>query len=369
MKQTSTENEPNSYSVNFKTPSMDSVGTAHILEHTVLCGSERYPVRDPFFNMMKRSLNTFMNAMTASDHTMYPFSTTNAVDFENLQKVYLDAAFFPLLREEDCLQEGCRLDFVEKENKEKLVYKGVVLNEMKGVLADTGNLFATRLQQLLLPGTSYQHVSGGDPADIIRITVEDLRKFHKLHYHPSNCMFYSYGDLPLENTLARIDATVLDKFQFCKQSAKIRADELNPSDFKTVKVELPCAPEMSEQKNTTRYCESVHVGNACDAYESLLMRMVSFLLLNGPSSPMYQALIDSGLGSDFCPGSGYDGSTKTATFGVGVQGAKASDVSKIEQTIQDTLQSVVKNGFDKDRVEGLFNQVRCVDLSSFCHLW
>ncbi|RHY40459.1 hypothetical protein DYB38_002904, partial [Aphanomyces astaci] len=181
------------------------------LEHLVLCGSKRYPVRDPFFNMLKRSLNNFMNAMTASDHTMYPFATTNAKDFENLLAVYLDAAFFPTLSALDFSQEGHRVEWENSpQQQQQLQYKGVVLNEMKGVLSDSQTLFSTRLQTELMHGSIYEHVSGGDPStDLTTLTHDELVEFHRSKYHPSNCLFYSYGNFPLESHLDTIATSVL----------------------------------------------------------------------------------------------------------------------------------------------------------------
>uniref|UniRef100_A0A8B9HC56 Pitrilysin metalloproteinase 1 n=1 Tax=Astyanax mexicanus TaxID=7994 RepID=A0A8B9HC56_ASTMX len=204
----------NLFSVQFRTTPMDSTGVPHILEHTVLCGSQRFPCRDPFFKMLNRSLSTFMNAFTASDYTMYPFSTQNAKDFQNLLSVYLDAVFFPCLRELDFWYEGWRL---ENENptdpSSSLVFKGVVFNEMKGVFSDNERVYAQHLQNKLLPDHTYSVVSGGEPLAITDLTWEQLKHFHATHYHPSNARFFTYGDLPLEQHLKQIQEEALCKFQ------------------------------------------------------------------------------------------------------------------------------------------------------------
>ncbi|RLO06242.1 hypothetical protein DYB28_002844, partial [Aphanomyces astaci] len=207
------------------------------LEHLVLCGSKRYPVRDPFFNMLKRSLNNFMNAMTASDHTMYPFATTNAKDFENLLAVYLDAAFFPTLSALDFSQEGHRVEWENspQQQQQQLQYKGVVLNEMKGVLSDSQTLFSTRLQTELMHGSIYEHVSGGDPStDLTTLTHDELVEFHRSKYHPSNCLFYSYGNFPLESHLDTIATSVLSQFSETTSPSPtpVVIDPLPASSFK-----------------------------------------------------------------------------------------------------------------------------------------
>nr|KAF6432107.1 pitrilysin metallopeptidase 1 [Rousettus aegyptiacus] len=179
------EDSNNLFSVQFRTTPMDSTGVPHILEHTVLCGSQKYPCRDPFFKMLNRSLSTFMNAFTASDYTMYPFSTQNPKDFQNLLSVYLDAAFFPCLRELDFWQEGWRLEHEDPTDpKTALVFKGVVFNEMKGAFADSERVFSQHLQNQLLPDHTYAAVSGGAPLCIPDLTWEQLREFHAKHYHP-----------------------------------------------------------------------------------------------------------------------------------------------------------------------------------------
>jgi len=177
----------------------------------VLAGSQKFPVRDPFFSMTRRSLATFMNAFTSADWTMYPFSSRNKKDFNNLLEVYLDATFFPRLDEDSFKQEGIRFEFEDPADpKSGLRYKGVVYNEMKGALAGPQAAVQKIVGEALFPGLTYSHISGGDPEHIPDLTWEQLRKFHAVHYHPSNAYFYTYGDRPLEETLkergARLEA-------------------------------------------------------------------------------------------------------------------------------------------------------------------
>ena len=196
----------NAFSVNFKTTPMDSTGISHILEHVTLCGSKKFPVRDPFFKMLNRSLSTFMNAMTGPDYTLYPFSTPNERDYYNLMSVYLDAVFRPNLNRNDFRQEGWRL---EPEDlavpNSRPIIKGVVFNEMKGVYADPQQLFGRQLLNAILPSHTYGNCSGGIPQKIVDLTWEALRNFHSRHYSPQNARFFTYGNLPLESHLEFVD--------------------------------------------------------------------------------------------------------------------------------------------------------------------
>ncbi|CAI5712905.1 unnamed protein product [Peronospora destructor] len=359
----------NVFAIMFRTPPNNSTGVAHILEHTTLCGSKRFPVRDPFFNMIKRSLNTYMNALTGTDHTMYPFSTTNAKDWRNLMSVYLDAVFFPNLSKLDFLQEGHRLEINEQKDGEgQLMYKGVVLNEMKGVFSDSNNLFGTRLQQELMQGTIYEHVSGGDPKHIPSLTYEDLRAFHTKNYHPSNCCFYSYGDLLLTDHLAYLDHEILNKFDYRAGSAAIRANtegfnfcKTNLRNPELIIIDGPSSNITSDAADpNTKYCMSKFVDvKSTDPFPTFVLRIVSYLLTNGPASPLYKALIDCNLAQDFSVGTGFDTSTYYPTFGVGVEGIKGGEaaVPAIRMAVHDTLKKVVADGFKKERVDGLLHQL------------
>ncbi len=197
------EDDNNAFLVAFLTVPQDSTGVAHILEHTSLCGSQRYPVRDPFFLMTRRSLNTFMNAFTASDWTAYPFASQNVKDFHNLLQVYLDAVFFPKLEEIDFAQEGCRIEFVTPDDPQSpLIYKGIVFNEMKGAMSAPINMLWHHLHHHLFPTTTYHYNSGGNPLEIPKLTHAQLKAFHATHYHPSNAIFMTYGNRPAESQQA-----------------------------------------------------------------------------------------------------------------------------------------------------------------------
>ena len=200
--------------VRFKTFPNDSTGIPHILEHLALCGSKNFPVRDPFFKMIKRSLNTFMNAWTGSDFTGYPFSTCNEKDFNNLLKVYLDACFFPNLKRTDFNQEGYRYEFEEPGNAASaLQIKGVVYNEMKGVMSNADTLFLHKMSEHMFDKSCYHHNNGGDPSEIPLLKYETLKKFHEDNYHPSNSYFLTYGDLDFTHNLEFINENVLSQFE------------------------------------------------------------------------------------------------------------------------------------------------------------
>ena len=191
------ENTENVFLVAFRTVPMDSTGVAHILEHTSLCGSKKYPVRDPFFMMIRRSLNTFMNAFTSSDWTANPFASQNRKDFNNLMDVYLDAVFFTRLDELDFLQEGHRVEFKQADDaSSELEYKGVVFNEMKGAMSSPVSVLWQEVSKYLYPTSTYHYNSGGEPQDIPDLTYQQLKDFHKTHYHPSNAVFMTFGDIP-----------------------------------------------------------------------------------------------------------------------------------------------------------------------------
>ncbi|KAF5395990.1 Pitrilysin metallopeptidase 1 [Paragonimus heterotremus] len=206
------EDANKTFSVQFRTAPRDNSGVSHILEHTALCGSQKYPVRDPFFNMLRRSQASFMNAMTANDWTMYPFSTMNDADFQNLLRVYTDAVFKPKLNELDFMQEGWRLEPRNLSDPScELQIKGVVFNEMKGVFSNSLNRFGQTVQNKLLPET-YGFVSGGHPESIPTLTWESLKEFHRLCYHPSNACFYTYGDVGLEWCLEYLENEYLQHY-------------------------------------------------------------------------------------------------------------------------------------------------------------
>lgn len=348
------EDVNNVFAVGFRTPPPDSSGIAHILEHTVLCGSQKYPVRDPFFAMLKRSLNTFMNALTAADWTLYPVASMNEKDFYNLMGIYLDATFFPLLREQDFLQEGHRLDFADPSDPETLTIKGVVFNEMKGAMADPASLLGRRMNASLFPGNCYGFNSGGEPIVIPQLTWKDLRAFHAKYYHPSNSWIYTYGNLPMEKSLENIDRFALSQFEKLHINSSIPLQSRFNQPVRVTNT-FPVEKETDLAKNSM-----IHMAwLTCpieNSFERAATGILANLLLGNPSSPLYQALIESGLGRNLSPGTGYHDDYRDTFIAAGLQGADESHVEEIESLVISTLTQVARNGFPQERIGAALHQ-------------
>lgn len=343
----------NTFSTILKTIPMNDSGVAHILEHLALCGSKKYPVRDPFFNMLKRSLSTYMNAWTGPDFTGYPFSTINAKDYYNLMSVYLDAVFFPNLSYLDFLQEGHRLEF--NEETEKLEHMGVVYNEMKGAMSDASDLFSTEMHRILYPSSTYHYNSGGEPRAIRDIQHSDVLSFHKEFYHPSNSYTLTYGDLPLEPQLEFISSNVLKHFTRIQPNSTV-ADEQRLTKPVRVEVAGPLS-KLSDADRQTKVAVAWLTNKITDTYENTCMQILSMLLTGGPTSPFYKALIASNIGLTFSPGTGYDPSVHETSFSVGLSEIQPSDVDKVEAIIYDVLKESAKVGFPQERIEAILHQI------------
>ncbi|CAI7662891.1 unnamed protein product [Penicillium glandicola] len=359
------DDKNNVFGIGFKTNPPDATGVPHILEHTTLCGSEKFPIRDPFFKMLPRSLSNFMNAFTASDHTTYPFATTNQQDFQNLLSVYLDATLHPLLKESDFRQEGWRLGpedpragesvpgQAEKQlSLEDIVFKGVVYNEMKGQISDANYLYYIRFKESIFPSLNN---SGGDPEYITDLTHKQLSEFSKRNYHPSNSKIFTYGDMPLADHLQQIGA-VLDGFQ----KGQADTDTKLPFDLTkgplNVTVPGPVDTFASEDKQH-KTSTSWYMGDTTDIVETFSVGIVSSLLLDGYGSPMYRALVESGLGSSFTPNTGLDSSSRTPIFSVGLNGVTEAEAPNIKNVIQNVFRETVSTGFSEEKVRGFLHQL------------
>ncbi|CAK7224003.1 Mitochondrial presequence protease [Sporothrix curviconia] len=352
----------NVFSIGFKTNPPDDTGVPHILEHTTLCGSEKYPIRDPFFKMLPRTLSNFMNAFTASDHTFYPFATTNAQDYKNLMSVYMDATLHPLLKETDFTQEGWR---VGPENPQaaadspgdapddsKLVFKGVVYNEMKGQMSDAGYLYYIRFQDHIFPAINN---SGGDPQKITDLTYAQLRQFHAEHYHPSNAKVFTYGDLPLADHLREIDAR-LSAFEKSKRDTEIRVPIDLSGGSQDVTLQGPTDP-LVDPLRQFKTSVSWLMGDTTDVVESFGLALVSALLMDGYGSPLYKGLIETGLGIDWSPNTGYDSSGRVGIFSVGLTGVQEADVARVKDEVEVILRSVRDKGFERAKIDGYLHQL------------
>jgi Zn-dependent M16 (insulinase) family peptidase len=350
----------NTFGVAFKTVPKDSTGVAHILEHTVLCGSKQYPVRDPFFSMLKRSLSTFMNAFTASDWTMYPFSTQNQKDFYNLMGVYLDAAFFPRLEGLSFKQEGHRLETEEQPESndpaaQQLTYKGVVYNEMKGAMSSPDQVMVRSILKALYPSTTYRFNSGGDPVEIPSLTHDQLKEFHRQHYHPGNAFFYTYGNLPLKEHLSFIEAKVLKDFKQIDHDTDV-ASQPRWKQPRSVTYPYP----FDKNEDATQKCQVCIAWLAADikdTFEALVLTLLEQVLLGNSASPLRQALIDSGLGSSLCDGTGFDADNRDTLFVSGLKDVVSSDADQIEGLIMGVLRDLAENGIDKALIESAIHQI------------
>ena len=348
----------NTFCVALKTVPWDSTGVAHILEHTVLCGSINYPVRDPFFSMMKRSLSTFMNALTASDWTMYPFCTQNRKDYYNLMAVYLDSVFFPKLDRLSFKQEGHRLEFepdTQDPNQLRLNYKGVVYNEMKGALSSPDQVMARSILNALYPDTTYGYNSGGNPADIPKLTHEQLIAFHRRHYHPSNAYFYTYGNLPLDAHLKYIDETILTHFNAINPDTDVPTQRCWETP-KAAEYTYPIDPAEDDGKKC-QICLAWLTADIREAFEILVLTILEQILLGNPGSPLRKALLDSELGSTLSDGTGFDGENKDTMFACGLKDVAADAGDQIERLIFETLQEIVDTGIDDRLVESAIHQI------------
>ncbi|EAQ90658.1 hypothetical protein CHGG_02593 [Chaetomium globosum CBS 148.51] len=321
-----------------------------------------YPIRDPFFKMLPRTLSNFMNAFTASDHTFYPFATTNAQDFKNLMSVYLDATLKPLLKESDFTQEGWRIGpenpqalaaggEVKPEDR-KLVFKGVVYNEMKGQMSDAGYLYYIRFQDHIFPDINN---SGGDPQKITDLTYEQLKQFHAEHYHPSNAKVFTYGDMPLADHLKEIDAQ-LGVFERIKGDMAIHRPIDLSNGPQEVRLQGPIDPLVDLNKQVKTSVSWV-LGDTSNVVESFSLALISALLTDGYGSPLYKGLIETGLGTDWSPNSGYDSSNKVGIFSIGLTGVAEADVSKLKPAVQDILRGVKEKGFDRSKIDGYLHQL------------
>jgi len=342
------------FMVAFRTIPEDSTGVAHILEHTALCGSKKYPVRDPFFMMIRRSLNTFMNAFTSSDWTAYPFATLNKKDFDNLLGVYLDSSFFPNLDGLDFAQEGHRLEFKEKNNPEsEIEIKGVVYNEMKGAMSSITSQLWHGMSRHLYSSSTYKHNSGGDPENIIDLTHEDLVNFHKKHYHPSNATFFTFGKLEPEEIQNFIKTNVLDNFSPSDDVVGVKNEE-RLSAPKTISDFYNPQPGDEDNHHVVISWLLNESHNPVELLETYLM---SNILLDNSASPLRKALEGSKLGTSPSPLTGLEADQKELVFAAGLEGVSANKHFEVEELIVNCLKSLIKDGVPEDLIHSSLHQL------------
>lgn len=343
------QHDENVFLVAFRTQPMDSKGTAHILEHTVLCGSEKFPVRDPFFLMIRRSLNTFMNAFTAADWTAYPFATQNSKDFQNLLAVYLDAVFAANLNPLDFAQEGIR---VELENDQP-VFKGVVFNEMKGAMSSPSDQLYHQLAQHLFPETTYHYNSGGDPLNIPELSYEQLHMFYQNHYHPSNAVFMSFGNQSVYDLQHNIENLALHKFS-AGQTLYSRPEQRLSAPLQ---VHESYTFDGDDLQDKTYHVLAWLLPQSSDIELRLGMRLVEGVLLENSASPLRHYLETCDYAQSTGPLMGVDDSNFEMTFYCGVQGSNPEHAAEFEQGVLNLLQNIANQSIDGDIVDAILHQI------------
>ena len=347
--------EENLFAYAFLTPPSDSTGVAHILEHSVLCGSKNYPLKDPFIVLAKQSVKTFLNAMTFPDKTVYPASSMVEADYFNLMSVYGDAVFFPLLDEATFRQEGHRFEFAEDGS---VSIQGIVFNEMRGNYSSFDSIAGDWSLRSLLGGTPYDHDSGGDPADIPALTYKQFVQFHRTWYHPGNCRVFLCGNIPTEKQLALLQEQFLQHFG--PRPAAVDFGSVRPFES-PVEFDIPApAGEQSDLSKVTVLLNWL-LPDSTDTVSLMEANLVSEILLGHDGAPLSRALVESGLGEDIAPQSGLETELKHMCFTAGLRGVERDRVAEFEPLVRATIQSLIENGIPETDVE---TAVRSIDFSN-----
>ena len=339
----SNDDENKVFNIGFRTPPADSTGVPHIMEHSVLCGSTDFPVKDPFVELVKGSLNTFLNAMTYPDKTVYPVASCNERDFQNLMHVYLDAVFHPNIYKEEKIfrQEGWHYELENTDSP--LIYNGVVYNEMKGALSSPEDMLDSEIMRVLYPDTPYFHESGGDPKVIPELTYEAFLDFHRKYYHPSNCYIYLYGDMDMAEKLAWIDEKYLSHYEYLEMDSSIALQKLFSKPVEKT-VEYPVSEEETDDAQAYLSYSTV-VGTSLDADLYLAFQVLEYALLSAPGAPLKKALLDAGIGKDIL--SSYENGIAQPYFSVIAKHAREDQKDEFMKVVRETLEGIVKNGFDR----------------------
>ncbi len=343
------DDENKVFAVSFRTPPKDSTGVAHIIEHSVLNGSEKYPLKEPFAELLKGSLATFVNAFTYPDKTCYPVASQNLQDFYNLIDVYVDAVFHPLISEQTLMQEGWHYEL--NDPADPLTIKGVVFNEMKGAYSSPDNLLSRTIQQSLYPRHTYGVDSGGDPRNIPDLTYENFKHFHETYYHPSNSFIFFYGNDDPETRLKLME-------DYLKPYKKLRVKSTIPNvrPFKRPK-KIKQAYDAGQDKDIKKkHYLTVNwlLPDTSDPVLDFSLQIMAHILIGTPASPLKKALLDSGLGEDLA-GLGLETELRQQIFSTGLKGTRSSSAKKIEALIFDTLEKIVREGIDPDMTAAALN--------------
>ena len=345
------DDENKVFSIGFRTPPPDSTGVPHILEHSVLCGSDKYPVKDPFIELAKGSLNTFLNAMTYPDKTVYPIASCNDADFKNLMDVYMDAVLHPLIasRKEVFMQEGWHYEM--KDATSPITYNGVVYNEMKGAFSSPDDVLSRYCLNSLYPDTSYSTESGGDPADIPKLTYENFIAFHKKLYHPSNSYIYIYGNCDMEERLDYLDKEYLSHYDCMEVDSEIKSQKPFDSMIRVEAEYSVTEEEGTEERNYLSY--NVSVGDALDLKTCMAFDILDYALFSAPGAPVKQAILDAGIGDDVF--STYEDGIKQPMLCISAKNVAEGREEEFLDVIKTTLKKLVKEGINRQTLEAGIN--------------
>ena len=345
------DDENKVFSVGFRTPPSDSTGVPHIMEHSVLCGSREFPVKDPFVELVKGSLNTFLNAMTYPDKTVYPVASCNDKDFQNLMHVYMDAVFYPNIYQSDKTfrQEGWSYHLDDPDGE--LTLSGVVYNEMKGAFSSPEGVLDRVILNSLFPDTSYANESGGDPEVIPELTYGQFLDFHRKYYHPSNSYIYLYGDMDMEEKLRWLDEKYLSAFDAIEVDSAIRYQQPF-AEMKEIVQEYSIASDESVSDNTYLSYNKV-IGTSLDEKLYLAFQILDYALLSAPGAPLKKALLDAGIGKDIM--GSYDNGVYQPIFSVIAKNANMEQKEEFIRVIEDTLKNIAANGIDRKALRAGIN--------------
>ena len=353
------------FSIGFRTPPKNSKGTPHIIEHSVLCGSRQFPSKDPFVELAKGSLNTFLNAITFPDKTMYPIASCNDKDFQNLMHVYLDAVLFPNIYKEEkiFMQEGWHY---ELENKDApLRYNGVVYNEMKGAFSSPEQQLYRSILNSLFPDNAYGVESGGDPKDIPQLSYEEFLDFHRKYYHPTNSYIYLYGDMDVEEKLGWINDNYLDNFEVATVDSTIQLQE-SFTEIREVKQEYSLSEDESIKDNTY-LSYNLALNSSLDIETTMAMQVLEHVLISAPGAPLKQALLDAKIGKDIL--SSYDSNLCQTTLSIIAKNSEENKKDEFLQVIKETLSKVINDGLDNKSIAAAINlfefKLREADFGSY----
>ena len=339
------------FQIGFRTPPTDDTGVPHIMEHSTLCGSKKFPVKDPFVALLKSSLNTFLNAITFPDKTLYPVASCNDKDFANLMEVYMDAVFYPnvYIHEEIFKQEGWHYELEDKDRP--LIYNGVVYNEMKGAFSSPDQVLMRCSMHALFPDTTYGVESGGDPEFIPNLTYENFKNFHSKYYHPANSYICLYGNMNMDEKLDWLDKEYLSKFDKIDVNSEIKLQK----PFAKPRYEEYYYPVGKEEslEDKTYYSYNVLIGENKDSKLAMAFNIINYALLDMPGAPLKQALLDSGICKDVM--SMYESGLIQPAFSIEAKDAKAGKVEEFGKIINDNLIKIVKEGIDKKSLLAAIN--------------